>query len=289
MPDYKNPEERKAVRDRLIKEAHSRIVQEELGETGRQTLTNMVLDELARLSPTPKPNPKDQTATARTHEDEVNKAVAEVMKQVADAQSGSRLQQLLVASVGDAKLLDYVTRTQQTEWRLPPADELLIATRGAHVLGEVLKGMSTSKGALAKPGAWISLVGRLGSGVAEVAVTRSIGHLLRWHWLALVLTFAGLTIVGGLVTSTPTVTQFGLMALLATVLAAGAVWSMSQFSKSRRWWMLYPMTVLLVVVGGLMALGVVELAHLGKQHSWIPVFGQATPARSSSPSPTPSP
>ena len=51
--------------------------------------------------------------------------------------------------------------------------------------------------------------------------------------------------------------------------------------------MLYPMTVLLVVVGGLMALGVVELAHLGKQHSWIPVFGQVTPGRSPSSSPTP--
>jgi hypothetical protein len=163
----------------------------------------------------------------------------------------------------------------------------VIATRGTHVLGEVLKGMSTGKGALAKPGAWMSLVGRVGSGVAEVAVTNSIGHLLRWHWLALIVTFAGLTIVGGLVTSTPAVTQFGLIALLATVLAAGAVWSMSQFSRSKRRWLIYPVAVFVVVVGGLMALGVVELVHLGKQHSWIPVFGQVTPGRSPSSSPTP--
>jgi hypothetical protein len=289
MPDYGKPEDRERVRNALIKEAHQHIVREELGETGRQMLTTMVLDELAKLPPTPKPNPKDQTAAEKVHEQDVEKAVAKVMKEVAVAQSGSRLQQLLVASVGEADLLDYVTRTQQTEWKLPPADELLIATRGTHVLGEVLKGMSTTKGALAKPGAWISLVGRMGSGVAEVAVTRSIGHLLRWHWLALVITFAGLAIVGGIVSSTPAVTQFGMMALLGTVLAAGAVWSMSQFSKSRRRWMIFPVAALVVVVGGLMALGVVELVHLGKQHSWIPVFGQSTPGRSPSPSSTPSP
>jgi patatin-related protein len=286
MPDYKKPEDRDKVRDVLIREAHQRIVREELGETGRQTLTNMVLNELARVPPSPPhPIPMNETAVQKAHRLEVQKAVAQVVEQVGAAQSGSRLQQLLIASVGEADLLDYVTRTQQTEWKLPPADELLIATRGTHVFGEVLKGMSGGKGALARPGAWMSMVGRMGSGVAEVALTRSMGHLLRWHWLSLIIAFAGLTIVGGLVTSTPAVTQFGLMAFLLTLLVAGAVWSMSQYFRSRQWWKTFPLVVLVLALGGLMALGVVELAHLGKQHSWIPVFGQTTPARSSSPSP----
>ncbi|MEA2535415.1 MAG: hypothetical protein QOJ93_3226 [Actinomycetota bacterium] len=359
MPDYEDPDRRREVRDELIKDAHKAIVGQELGETGRQMLTTMLLDELSQQQPTtggkasskqPGPTAADvkaaqaKAASDRARADQllaaadvakaragdaaaagsadaakledaervasaeaakaqadasksataardkaVGAAVAAVLKRVDDAKTGTKLQQLLTAALGEADLLDYVTRTQQTEWKLPPADELVIATRGTHVLGEVLKGMSTSKGALARPGAWISLVGRMGSGVAEVALNRSIGHLLRWHWLALVVTFVGLTIVGGLTTSTPAVTQFGLMALLGTVLAAGAVWSMSQVSKSRRRWVIFPVAALVVVVGGLMALGVVELVHLGKQHSWIPVFGQSTPGRSPSPSSTPSP
>jgi hypothetical protein len=289
MPDFKSPEQRTEVRDLLIREAHQRIVREELGETGRQTLTTMVLDELARLPPAPKPIPPNETAAEKAHREEVARAVQQVIAKVKTAQSGSRMQQLLMASVGEADLLDYVTRTQQTEWKLPPQDELMIVTRGAHVFGEVLKGMAGGKGALAKPGSWMSLVGRLGAGMAEVALPGSIQHILRWHWLALLVAFEALTIVGGLVTTTPPVTQFGVMALVLTVLAAGAVWSMSQYFRSRRWWISFPLVVIVLALGLLMALGVVELSHLGKHNSWMPIFGQVQPTPSPSPSPSASP
>lgn len=289
MPDFRSPDDRTAVRDVLIREAHQRIVREELGETGRQVLTTMVLDELARVPPSPKPVPKDETAQRKAHRQDLEKAAAAVAAQVAAAQSGSRLQQLLVASVGDADLLDYVSRTQQTQWKLPPADELMIVTRGAHVFGEVLKGMAGGKGAMARPGAWISLFGRLGAGMAEVALPGSIRHILRWHWFALIVAFEALTIGGGLATTTPAVTQFGVLTLLLTLLAAGTIWSMSQYFRSRKAWMTFPLIVLAVALGGLMALGVVELSHLGKHNSWIPVFGQVQPTPSRSPSATPSP
>jgi hypothetical protein len=150
-----------------------------------------------------------------------------------------------------------------------------------------MKGIAGGKGALSRPGAWLSLVGRLGSGMAEVALPGSLSHLLRWHWLALVVAFEGLTILGGFLTATPAVTQFGFLAFLLTLLAAGSVWSLSHYFRDQKWWVTFPLVLLVVVVGGLMALGVLELAHLGKQHSWIPIFGQSTPGASPRPAPSP--
>jgi hypothetical protein len=287
MPDYADPGKREEVRDQLIKEAHERIVREELGETGRQTLTTMLLDELSHQEPPPNeafPRQPGQTAAAAaTHEMAVKGAVAAVQERLGDSASGSKLQQLLTACLGEADLLDYVTQTQQTEWKLSPAREMLIATRGVHVFGEVFKGISGG-GAMSRPGAWMSLVGRLGSGVTEVALPQSSAHLLWRHWLALIMTFEGLTIAGGLATSTPPVTQFGLMAFVVTLLASGSVWSVSRIFQERKW-IILPIASAVLVFGGLMALGVVELSHLASGHSWIPIFGKVAPLPTPSPSP----
>jgi hypothetical protein len=279
LPDFGDAKKRAVVQEALVKEAHQRIVHEELGERGRQALTTTLLDELSKHPPA-----SGGAATPSEYKKSMDDAVAALVGKLGNAQSGSKLQQLLVASLGEAQLLEYVTRLQ-TDWKLPPEAEVNIMTNGTHVLGEVLKGVAGGKGAMAKPGAWISLIGRLGASVAEVAVPKSFMHLLRWHWFALIVTFEAFALAGGILTSTQPVTQFGLIALMLTLLGAGAVWSMGRFYEGKK---VLPIaiTVIAIVVGGLMALGVVELAHLGKQHSWIPVFGQATPTRSPSPSST---
>jgi len=177
-------------------------------------------------------------------------------------------------------LVDYVQRTAGDIEPLPPGPTLKTIGRGAHIVGDLLDGVAKAQAmqAVAAPFVWVSRVGSLLSGMVEAATPRSFAHLLSRHWLALLLIFEAFAVAGGIVLTAPTVVQFGLTALLLTALAGVGVWSVSRYIMGTKRWWLVPLLLVAIALAGLMALGVVELAHLGKAHSWIPIFGRV-PAR----------
>ena len=198
---------------------------------------------------------------------------------------------VLKAIAGDAGLLvEYVKGSASEIEPLPRKDSLEVMGRGAHIMGDVLKGVAQTRGksGLGLPFIWLSRIGALFAGAVEAATPRSYLHLLWRHWLALLLIFEVLAIAGGSLLSAPGVVQFGVTALLVTLGAGLLVWSLSQYIRKRKWWVI-PVVLVVLLFAGLVTLAVLELIHLGRSNSWIPIFGQGVPTPSPTGGPSPSP
>lgn len=229
VPDDYEENDRAVVRAALLREAHRAIVSEELGATGRQVITTMLLDELARQRTVWPPAGAAGNGTGAADAEAerlaaIKGAAASVAASLAKPDANSKLETMLMACLEDDPLLDYVNRNRQTEWRLPAQDETAIVSRGTHVLGEVFKGMAGGKGHLSRPAAWMSMAGKLGASAAEVAVPSSFPHLLWRHWVSLLLTFEALMLVLGWIFHVRSAVGVGLTALWLTMGANLLVW-----------------------------------------------------------------
>jgi len=275
--DSEHPDRRSAVVSTLRQRAQQVIVEEQIDVKDRLELAAMLAEVVARTPPSTSPT---------------EASLRQLITEAAGRPLNERMLAVLELVARDEGLLvDYVRETAGTIEPLPPRETLRTIGRGAHIMGDLLNGVAAGRGQkrIGLPFAWISRIGAMVVGMVEVATPRSFAHILGRHWLALLLVFEALAIAGGAVLSAPGVSQFGVTALAATVFAVLGVLTISQFTRGRRRWWVIPALLLVLVVGGLIALGVVELAHLGKHYDWIPIFGHPAAAGASSPSPTPTP
>ena len=266
---------RKEQAGRLLAHAQRVIVDEQITRAEREEIAGLLA------------NVVNQSRTAGPVDE---RQLLKILKGT-DPPLNARTVTVLKAIAGDAGLLvEYVKDSASEIEPLPRKDSLEVMGRGAHIMGDVLKGVAQTRGksGLGLPFIWLSRIGALFAGAVEAATPRSYLHLLWRHWLALLLIFEVLAIAGGSLLSAPGVVQFGVTALLVTLAAGLLVWSLSQYIRKRKWWVI-PVVLVVLLFAGLVTLAVLELLHLGRSNSWIPIFGQGVPTPSPTGGPSPSP
>jgi hypothetical protein len=135
--------------------------------------------------------------------------------------------------------------------------------RSIEVVGRILDGLVDNYQSLQPPAIWLARLGKIFTGVVQVAMPGSLLRLFFRHWLRLAYVFElFLIIVGALLGFNNSVTRFGVVALLTTLgidLAAQFVGSYIQATKD--------FTILLRRLArfavGTIALAMIILAYLG--------------------------
>lgn len=268
--DLGDPERRAELANELLTQAQRVIVREQLGTRDRAELVSLLAQVLASVPAGTTPSEAD---------------LRRILVHAAGPPLDERMLMVLEAVIQDEGLLvEHVRRSAGEIEPLPPNETLRTIGRGAHIMGEVLAGVAEGRGQkrLGLPFVWVGRLGALLTGMVEVATPRSFLHLIGRHWFALLVLFEALAIAGGAVLSAPGVVQFGVTALVATLVFAIAVWTLRRFFDRGQGWWAVAAAVLALLLIAVLALAVAELIHLGHTYPWLPVVGRASPSASAS-------
>jgi patatin-related protein len=253
--------DRQSVVNELRDEAHREIIREHIKGPEREAIISAVASALAEAP----------------SEEADEKALRELVERTAGVPLNERLSKVLQAAVDDDRdLLEHYRKSYQVRGDLPPIAMLETISRGAHIMGRVLESAAEERHvtALKKPFAWMALLGQLLFALVEASVPTTWHHLVVRHWLVLLYVFEALALIGGLVFAVPAVQQFGLFALLVTSFLNVAVWLLGDRIRGGSKWKTTLWGAVLFAVAGVLFLAVLELVELGKQYSWIPIFGR---------------
>lgn len=268
-----NQRDRRDVIERLRKEAQAAIVREHLTREEKDLIVRRVMDEIAGL---PGPKPKDERAVG-------------ALAQPRGADPNLRtLVETLVAD--DDRLLEAFARDYAVDLSLPAGPNVKTLGRALHVTGEVLRGTADQRGisVLQRPFFWVGKLGQVLTGMAEAAIPGSWIHLLVRHWLALLYLFGGVLFVAGLLLGQPALQRWALTLLLVAGAVHLVLWVFGAFVSDRRWWVSVVILLLALLLVGMAILAWQQLVDLGREHPWIPFFGQSVvEAPSASPLPPP--
>lgn len=195
------------ARNDLINRAQGAILREELVEKDRKALTDRLVGAVAVS-------------------DEVARDVLERFK--ADASAAAR--EVVLAALGTATDLQLVEAFRRSHDDPPPLDTermAAVAGRAAQITGKILDRGAKEHGYEKRPGFWLTRIGRLVSGVVEVALPA--GGPLRWttllfrHWASVALLLAAVLILAGIL-GVEAAQKAGWLLAGATLLALAAVW-----------------------------------------------------------------
>ena len=157
------------VREKLINEAHSAILLEELTPETRVALGMLLTDALVRVS-------------AGTS---LKAAVAQVIRPLRDETLKTRLTTIMRAGLENETLLDFIKSHYEVNRELDPKTMLRSVSRSTQVVGKMFEDMANQHNLESKRLAWIARLGQIFWGLVEVAVPGSIPSLLFRHWLKL--------------------------------------------------------------------------------------------------------
>ena len=161
--------------------------------------------------------------------------------------------------------------------RLDPESTVKIAARATTVIGKMLDGLSSSRGASTKPALWVARLGRIFWALVEVAVPRSFGELFFHHWLKLIYFLEALMILGSTLLLAPGAQRFAITAFGITAAVHLAVVILSDLIQSRNRWATLAKTIGIVILVTLIALGGLALsAILGAESLWTAMEGAKT-------------
>src|SRR5439155_25678113 len=119
----------------------------------------------------------------------------------------------------DERLLDTFAREYTVDLRLAPGPMTKSAGRAMHVTGSVIRNAADQRGmaVLKKPFFWVGRIGQILTGVAEVAIPGSWGHILAYHMMGLLYLFEVGAFTVGLLLGQTTLQRWALSALLITL------------------------------------------------------------------------
>ena len=153
--------------------------------------------------------------------------------------------------------------------KLAPESTVKIAARATTVIGKLLEGLSSSRGASSRPGLWIARLGRIFWALVEVAVPRSFAQLFFYHWLKLIYFLEALMILGSTLLVAPDAQKFAITAFGITAAVHLAVVILSDLIQSRNRWVTLAKVIGIVILVTLLALGVLAVsAILGADKIW---------------------
>ncbi len=224
-------EENANARDTLIDEAHQAILKE--------TFLGVDQEELF----------KALQSTNMNKTDEVKKA--------------------LTRALGDEnQVKEHFINNYKVSAAFPPETTLDISSRASLVTGKLLSSLSSKYPALASPAGTLARLGQIFTGLVQVALPKSLPHLLFSYWIWLLYLLELLLALGGKPLGLPDVAQLGGMALGITVAAHLAVLILQAALKNH----LPSLKFLHRIITSMLILGamtVVILSYLGFVHLGI--------------------
>ena len=241
LPDLKD----KAVRDEMIKQAHSAILIEEMPTESRQQLGLLMSDALMRAGAG----------------DPMGKTIDKLVK---DLDSGSnistRLQAIMRNSLQDEEFLKFVATGYEVNRKTDAKAMLRAMSRSTQVIGKVFEDIANQNALDGKSLAWIARFGQIFWGLVEVAVPGSIKNLLMMHWLKLLYVFEILLIILAFLFSAPAALQdFTFRIFLVTVVINVAVLLLRDRMRGQRRWLYVVVSILVAVVGIFAVVGAADL------------------------------
>jgi patatin-related protein len=161
--------------------------------------------------------------------------------------------------------------------KLDPESTAKTAARATTVIGKMLDGLSSSRGASTKPALWITRLGRIFWALVEVAVPRSFAELFFHHWLKLIYFLEALMIVGSTLLLANGAQRFAITAFGITAAIHLAVALLSDLIQSRNRWATLAKTIGIVILVILIAVGGLAIsAILGADRLWDAMYGTKT-------------
>lgn len=234
----------KAERDKHIQEAQLEILADEFDIQDRDQLLQLLVDAM--------------TGTGSVDQNEAT------LRELAERELGSpvnpKLQAVLRRSLTGEALLDFF-RNSYTVNREPNRQTAVrTLARSTQVTGKMFEGISRD-GAGSRPSVWLTRLGRVFSGLAEVSVSRSLPNLIFNNWLVLLYAFELFLIAAGLLSSTQ-IYRAGLIALVVTAVLHVGVLGLGDYLRgAKRWYLGVPILVFCIAILLLAGLGVYHLFH----------------------------
>lgn len=241
---------KKAEREKLIRQAHCAIIDEETKPQERGEMMKLLAQAIATDQP------------AGRNEERLRALLA------ADPGSAirTRIEKVLSACLTAEEYLDYLAQDFEVDRSLNSRRTVHSLARASRVVGGMLEGMADQYRIETRRLAWVTRLGQIFWGLVTVATPGSPPELIFRHWLQLLYLFETLLIVGGLAASNKVVQGFGWGALKTTLAVHCTVWLLGDFMSRRplRW-----RVARIVAIIAAVALGGILLAEAQR---WIP-FG----------------
>lgn len=230
------------LRTRLIGEAHATIVLEAIRRKPEKQRFNLLAEALMRTS---------------SSKEESKKLEGFIDNLLNNCSSNKALHDELKSLIDTSKLKQYYSDNFPTQSKVKPEPTLRSAARATTVVGLILESLSSERQVNTKYVLWIARLGQIFWALVEVAVPRSMMHLIFRHWLKLVYFLEALLIVGSTLLVAKEVQRFALSAFGITAAIHLVVVILGDLLRSKRKWvrliksMLLSFVIVLIGLGGL--------------------------------------
>ena len=148
------------------------------------------------------------------------------------------------------RLLEFMRKEYVVDRRLDAKPVLEAISRSTQVIGKMFEDIA-SRSRLSSHSKHLTWIARFGSvfwGLVQLAVPGSIGNLLFYHWVKLLVAVEALILAGGLVLSQQAAVQFGWLSLLVTLLVGLTVTILRDMMLLKYGWLRASFAVVVLAV-----------------------------------------
>ncbi len=249
LPNYEDSK----VREKLINEAHTAILLEELTPETRVALSILLTDALVRVSAG----------------DDLKAAVEKVIKPLRDETLRTRLTKIMQAGLENETLLTFIKSNYEVNRELDPKVALRSISRSTQVIGKMFEDMADQRNLSSKRVAWIARMGQVFWGLVEVAVPGSLLNLFFFHWIKVLYAFELLLLVGAvLLGAEKPVKDFAWTALAITATVNIVVLLLRDYIRGRKPVLRALVVLFILLISAFAALGLSDLFGWGLK-SWV--------------------
>jgi patatin-related protein len=248
LPDPEN----KAVRDKLISEAHGAILIEEMPPKLRAELSGLLTAALIRANAG---EPSD-------------KAIKNVVAALTDGPVKTRLETVMRVCLENKELLAFVRDGYEVNRKLDPKPLLRSVARSTQVIGKILDDIAKQHKVENKALLWITRAGQIFWGLVEVAVPGSIANLVLFHWLKLLYVLEILLIAATFLIGGPDLKRFAWNAFGLTIAINLAVLLLRDYMRGKKAVLHTIVVALALVFLFFTVIGVSEVVHPGLRE-WL--------------------
>jgi hypothetical protein len=182
-----------------------------------------------------------------------------VMQLTGDSPVQTRLQKVMLNSLENKELLEFIRSGYEVNRQLDPKPMLRALSRSTQIIGKVFEDIANNNNLDGKSLSWIARLGQVFWGLVEVAVPNSILNLLLLHWLKVLYVFEFLIIIGGVLLARPEAQQFGWTALGITASVNVITLILRDLMRGKHAVLRVTVFLIFLIFLVLAALGVVEL------------------------------